>query len=132
MPPQESHRDFSTNGAMQLSGRLGKQPRAVAEEIVSVLREEDRRGRFASLSIAGPGFINIVLSEEFWREVLAVALEKGPRFGASKVGEGETVHLEFVSANPTGPPHVGHGRGAAVRDAPSPSLELTRHKVFQP
>ncbi|MBP2683460.1 MAG: arginyl-tRNA synthetase, partial [Deltaproteobacteria bacterium] len=110
IPRQESHGDFSTNAAMQLAKRLGRKPRAVAEEIVAALREEDRRGRFASLSIAGPGFINIVLSEEFWREVLTVALEKGPRFGASKIGEGKTVHLEFVSANPTGPLHVGHGR----------------------
>jgi len=109
IPRQESHGDFSTNAAMQLAKCLGRKPRAVAEEIVSALREEDRRGRFESLSIAGPGFINIVLSEEFWREVLTVALEKGPRFGASKTGEGQTVHLEFVSANPTGPLHVGHG-----------------------
>ena len=88
-------------------------------------------GRFASLSIAGPGFINIVLSEEFWREVLTVALEKGPLFGASKVGEGKTVHVEFVSANPTGPLHVGHGRGAAVGDALARILEFTGHKVVR-
>jgi arginyl-tRNA synthetase len=131
IPRQESHGDFSTNAAMQLAGRLGKKSRAVAEEIVSALREEDRRGRFASLSIAGPGFINIVLSEEFWREVLTVALEKGPRFGASKVGEGKTVHVEFVSANPTGPLHVGHGRGAAVGDALARILEFTGHKVVR-
>ncbi len=131
IPRQESHGDFSTNAAMQLAGRLGRKPRTVAEEIVSALREEDRRGRFASLSIAGPGFINIVLSEEFWREVLTVALEKGPQFGASKVGEGKTVHLEFVSANPTGPLHVGHGRGAAVGDALARILEFTGHKVVR-
>jgi len=131
IPRQESYGDFSTNAAMQLAGKLGRKPRAVAEEIVSVLREEDRRGRFASLSIAGPGFINIVLSEEFWREIIAVALEKGPRFGASTAGEGKTVHLEFVSANPTGPLHVGHGRGAAVGDALARILEFTGHKVVR-
>nr|AKQ01411.1 arginyl-tRNA synthetase [uncultured delta proteobacterium Rifle_16ft_4_minimus_184] len=77
------------------------------------------------------GFINIVLSEEFWREIIAVALEKGPRFGASTAGEGKTVHLEFVSANPTGPLHVGHGRGAAVGDALARILEFTGHKVVR-
>ena len=131
IPRQESHGDFSTNAAMQIAGRLGRKPREVAKEIVSALGEEDLRGRFASLSIAGPGFINIVLSEEFWREIIAVALEKGPRFGASAIGEGKTVHLEFVSANPTGPLHVGHGRGAAVGDALARILEFTGHKVVR-
>ncbi len=131
IPRQETHGDFSTNAAMQLAGRLGRKPREVAEELVSVLREEDRKGRFASLSVAGPGFINIVLSDEFWREVLTVALEKGPRFGASSAGDGKTVHLEFVSANPTGPLHVGHGRGAAVGDAIARILEFTGHSVVR-
>ena len=131
IPRQESHGDFSTNAAMQLAGTLGRKPRAVAEEIVSAIRDEDRRGRIASLSIAGPGFINIVLSEAFWREVMAVALEKGPRFGASTTGEGKTVHMEFVSANPTGPLHVGHGRGAAVGDALARILEFTGHKIVR-
>jgi arginyl-tRNA synthetase len=131
IPRQESHGDFSTNAAMQLAGTLGRKPRAVAEEIVSAIRDEDRRGRIASLSIAGPGFINIVLSEGFWREVMAVALEKGPRFGASTTGEGKTVHMEFVSANPTGPLHVGHGRGAAVGDALARILEFTGHKIVR-
>ncbi|GAB4231277.1 MAG: arginine--tRNA ligase [Deltaproteobacteria bacterium] len=129
IPRQESHGDFSTNAAMQLAGRLGKKPRAVAEELVAALRDEDRKGRIASLSIAGPGFINIVLSDDFWREVLAVAIAKGPRFGASTLGAGSSVHIEFVSANPTGPLHVGHGRGAAVGDALARILEFTGHKV---
>lgn len=131
IPRQESHGDFSTNAAMQIAGTLGRKPRAVAEEIVSAIRDEDRRGRIASVSIAGPGFINIVLSENFWREVMAVALEKGPRFGASTIGEGKTVHIEFVSANPTGPLHVGHGRGAAVGDALARILEFTGHKIVR-
>lgn len=131
IPRQESHGDFSTNAAMQIAGTLGRKPRAVAEEIVSAIRDEDRRRRIASVSIAGPGFINIVLSENFWREVMAVALEKGPRFGASTIGEGKTVHIEFVSANPTGPLHVGHGRGAAVGDALARILEFTGHKTVR-
>ncbi len=131
IPKQESHGDFSTNAAMQLAGKIGRKPRAVAEELVSALREEDTRGRFASLSIAGPGFINIVLSEDLWREILSVALAKGHRFGASVLGAGKTVHIEFVSANPTGPLHVGHGRGAAVGDALARILEFTGHKVIR-
>ena len=129
IPRQESHGDFSTNAAMQLAGRLGEKPRTVAEDLVARLRDEDRKGRIADLSIAGPGFINFVLSDEFWREVLAVAIEKGPRFGASGQGAGKTVHIEFVSANPTGPLHVGHGRGAAVGDALARILEFTGHEV---
>ncbi|MEW6721159.1 MAG: arginine--tRNA ligase, partial [Thermodesulfobacteriota bacterium] len=128
---QESHGDFSTNAAMQIARRLGKKPRPVAEELAAAIREEDREGRIASLEVAGPGFINIVLSEGAWAETLSMALEKGPRFGSSSVGAGETVHIEFVSANPTGPLHVGHGRGAAVGDALARILEFTGHKVVR-
>lgn len=131
IPRQESHGDFSTNAAMQIARRLGKKPRPIAEELVSAIREEDRGQLIATLEVAGPGFINIVLSENAWMEVIARALEEGDRFGASSVGAGETVHLEFVSANPTGPLHVGHGRGAAVGDALGRILEFTGHKVVR-
>jgi len=131
IPRQEGHGDFSTNAAMQVARRLGRKPREIAVEIVAALREEDREGRIASLDVAGPGFINIVLSEEAWREVVSHALSEGPRFGASNVGEGRTVHLEFVSANPTGPLHVGHGRGAAVGDALGRILAFTGHRVVR-
>jgi arginyl-tRNA synthetase len=131
IPRQESYGDFSTNAAMQIAPRLGRKPREIAAELIGALRAEDREGWFASLSVAGPGFINIRLSEEVWREVLARALALGPRFGASGVGGGQTVHLEFVSANPTGPLHVGHGRGAAVGDALARILEFTGHRVVR-
>ena len=131
IPRQESHGDFSTNAAMQIARRLGKKPRPIAEELVSAIREEDQGRLIATLEVAGPGFINIVLSENAWMEVIARALEEGDRFGASSVGAGETVHLEFVSANPTGPLHVGHGRGAAVGDALGRILEFTGHKVVR-
>lgn len=117
IPRQEEHGDFSTNAAMQLSRHLGRKPRAVAAELVEAIRLEDERGWIASLSVAGPGFINIVLSDDAWREVLATALRKGESFGSSERGKGEKILIEFVSANPTGPLHVGHGRGAAVGDA---------------
>jgi len=101
----------------------------MAAELVAAIREADDRGWFRELSVAGPGFINVVLSDEAWREVLAAALEKGARFGASDVGRGQKVLLEFVSANPTGPLHVGHGRGAAVGDALAKLLAFTGHEV---
>jgi len=129
IPRQESHGDFSTNAAMQVARRLGKKPRSVAEELKKALWEADRGERIASLEVAGPGFINIVLAEGYWRELILHALAEGPRFGSSTIGAGETVHLEFVSANPTGPLHVGHGRGAAVGDALGRILEFTGHKV---
>ncbi len=117
IPRQEEHGDFSTNAAMQLSRHVGRKPRDVAAELVEAIRLEDERGWIASLSVAGPGFINIVLSDDAWREVLATALRKGEKFGSSDQGKGEKILIEFVSANPTGPLHVGHGRGAAVGDA---------------
>jgi arginyl-tRNA synthetase len=129
IPRQEEHGDFSTNAAMQLARSLGKKPRDVAGELVEAIRQEDVDGWIASLSVAGPGFINIVLSDDAWREVVATALRKGDRFGASDQGKGEKVLLEFVSANPTGPLHVGHGRGAAVGDALARILSFEGYEV---
>ena len=131
IPRQEAHGDFSTNAAMQLARTLGRKPREVAADLVASLREEDRQGRIASLEVAGPGFVNIFLSEEVWRETLARAIADGPRYGSSRAGEGHAVHLEFVSANPTGPLHVGHGRGAAVGDALARILEFTGYRVVR-
>jgi len=131
IPRQESHGDFSTNAAMQIARRLGRKPRPTAEELVLALRQADPEGRIASLEVAGPGFINLVLAESYWRELILHALSEGDRFGGSTAGAGETVHLEFVSANPTGPLHVGHGRGAAVGDALGRILEFTGHKVVR-
>ena len=131
IPRQESHGDFSSNAAMQIARRFGKKPRQVAEELVAAIQREDAGKRIASLEIAGPGFINIVLSESVWADVLLRALSENERFGSSDFGAGETVLLEFVSANPTGPLHVGHGRGAAVGDALARILEFTGHKVVR-
>jgi len=117
IPRQEEHGDFSTNAPLQLSGPLKRKPRDIAPELLDSIRREDREGWFRDLTIAGPGFINIVLSDDAWRKVLAGALEEGDHFGAGEQKEGDWVLLEFVSANPTGPLHVGHGRGAVVGDA---------------
>ena len=129
IPRVAEHGDFSTNAAMQLAKPLGRKPREVAAELVAAIREADDRGWFRELSVAGPGFINVVLSDEAWREVLAAVLEKRERFGASDAGRGQKVLLEFVSANPTGPLHVGHGRGAAVGDALAKLLAFAGHHV---
>jgi arginyl-tRNA synthetase len=117
IPRQEEHGDFSTNAAMQVARHTGKKPRNVAAELIDEIRKTDTKGTFGSLKVAGPGFINIVLSDDMWREVVGTALRKGDRFGSSEQGSGRRIHIEFVSANPTGPLHVGHGRGAAVGDA---------------
>ena len=129
IPKQEGHGDFATNAALQLGAHLKKKPRDVAIGLLDSIRKEDEKGWFRDLSVAGPGFINIVLSDDAWREVLATALEKGERFGAASQGKGERVLLEFVSANPTGPLHVGHGRGAVVGDALARILAFTGCEV---
>ncbi len=129
IPRQEDHGDFSTNAAMQLSRHVGRKPREVASELVEAIRREDEGGWISSLTVAGPGFINIVLSDNAWREVVATALRKGERFGSSELGKGEKILIEFVSANPTGPLHVGHGRGAAVGDALARVLSFEGYNV---
>ena len=129
IPRQEEHGDFSTNAALQLAGLLERKPRELAPKLLDSIRQEDREGWFRDLSVAGPGFINIVLSEETWRKVLASALLQGERFGAVEQREGDRVLIEFVSANPTGPLHVGHGRGAVVGDALARILSFTGCRV---
>ncbi len=129
IPRQEEHGDFSTNAAMQVARELGRKPREVAAELVGAIREVDEGGAFRSLTVAGPGFINIVLTDDVWREVVATALRKGDRFGSSEQGKGRKVQVEFVSANPTGPLHVGHGRGAAVGDAMARILAFEGYDV---
>ena len=129
IPRQEEHGDYSTNAAMQLARHVGKKARDVAVELVDAIREEDEKGWITSLNIAGPGFINIVLSEHAWREVIATVLRKSERFGSSETGKGTRVLIEFVSANPTGPLHVGHGRGAAVGDALARLLSFEGYDV---
>lgn len=129
IPRQEEHGDFSTNAAMQLARDVGKKPREVAAELAEAIRNEDEAGWIASISVAGPGFINIVLSESAWREVIATALRKGEKFGSSERGAGNRILIEFVSANPTGPLHVGHGRGAAVGDSLARLLSFEGYEV---
>src|SRR5207245_6156812 len=107
--------------------KAGRKPRAVAEAIVA--RLELPPGYVSKIEVAGPGFINFVLAREERAAVLARIVAEGSRYGRSDAGRGTKVDVEFVSANPTGPLHVGHGRGSALGDAIATRLEWTGHAV---
>jgi arginyl-tRNA synthetase len=112
-PRDEKMGDFSTNVAMTMAKSERKNPKVIAESVVRHLKNED----LSQVEIAGPGFINLKMSNEFFLGRLRNAVTQGDDFGQSDAGQGTKVMIEFVSANPTGPLHVGHGRGAAVGDA---------------
>jgi len=113
-PPRDpSHGDIAINAALVLAKPLGKKPRDLAGEIVAALESD---ADIAELSIAGPGFINIRLSDAFWKRMLVAALGEAEDFGRSTTGANRKINVEYVSANPTGPMHVGHCRGAVVGD----------------
>jgi arginyl-tRNA synthetase len=126
-PRDAGHGDLSTNIAMKLAGILKQKPRAVAETVISRLNLPI--DVVSKVEIAGPGFINFWLSGGQLSAVLPQILAAGPNYGRSKSGNGRMVNVEFVSANPTGPLHVGHGRQAAIGDALSTLLEWTGWKV---
>ncbi|WP_337266829.1 arginine--tRNA ligase [Oryzifoliimicrobium ureilyticus] len=114
-PPRDSsHGDVATNAAMVLAKPLGTNPRALADVIITKLRED---ADVADVSVAGPGFINIRLGVAYWQRLLASMIAAGSNYGRSEFGKGRKVNVEYVSANPTGPMHVGHCRGAVVGDA---------------
>ncbi|WP_298191586.1 arginine--tRNA ligase [Novosphingobium sp.] len=126
-PPREaSHGDISTNAAMVLAKPAGTNPRALAALLVEELSKEPR---IASAEIAGPGFINLRLADSAWLAELALIAAKAGDYGRSSVGGGSMVNVEYVSANPTGPMHMGHCRGAVVGDALASLLEFAGHRV---
>ena len=127
-PKDEKMGDFSTTLAMSLAKSERKKPRDIAEVICRQLRSND--AMVDSVEIAGPGFINIKMSMDFFLRRLREAATLGDDFGNSDIGGNMKVHLEFVSANPTGPLHVGHGRGAAVGHALSCLLKKAGYDVF--
>ena len=108
-----AHGDMATNAAMVLAKPAGLQPRVIAETLAARLRTDPR---VSAVDVAGPGFLNLTLAPAMWQGVVRAALTEGARFGASNMGQGRRVNVEFVSANPTGPMHVGHVRGAVVGD----------------
>ena len=126
-PKLEEHGDLTTNIAMVLAKALGKKPRALAEEIVHALKLDP--ARVARVEIAGPGFINFWFAESYYTGSLRTVFEQAKSFGRSEIGKGKKTQVEFVSANPTGPLSVGHGRQAAIGDTLANLLEWTGHSV---
>ncbi|MDI9313498.1 MAG: arginine--tRNA ligase [Hydrotalea sp.] len=112
-PKEESFGDLSCNAAMVLTKFLSNPPRAIAEKIIGELQKDKV---VKSVSIAGPGFINIFLTDNYWQGLLAAIYDAGDNYGKNIDGANEKTNVEFVSANPTGPLHVGHARGAVVGD----------------
>jgi len=128
-PRDPAHGDVATNLALALAKSLKQPPRGVAERLVAAL--ELPPGLVRKVEIAGPGFINFFLAEAQLASVLESILAAGERYGRSDADNGVRVNVEFVSANPTGPLHVGHGRGAALGDAIAALLEGTGHAVVR-
>jgi arginyl-tRNA synthetase len=126
-PPRDaSHGDLATNAAMVLAKAAGTNPRALAEALKPKL--EALHG-VTSVEIAGPGFINLRLDAQVWRDELTTIVREGERYGLSDAGRNERVNVEYVSANPTGPMHMGHCRGAVVGDALARVLEAAGFRV---
>jgi len=126
-PPRDpSHGDIATNAAMVLSKQAKLAPRAFAEKLVARLKRE---ADIVAAEVAGPGFINLRIADGFWHARLAEILEARTAYGDSEMGQGRRVNVEYVSANPTGPMHVGHGRGAVVGDALAALLEKAGYQT---
>ncbi len=126
-PPRDpSHGDLATNVAMVLAKPAGKPPRVIAELVATELRTI---AGVAEVSIAGPGFINLRLDASTWQQQLAIILDAGADYGRSTMGANSHINVEYVSANPTGPMHMGHCRGAVVGDVLANILALAGHKV---
>jgi arginyl-tRNA synthetase len=136
-PPRDpSHGDLATNAAMVLAGQAKQSPMALAEKIAGAVAKQelataDYRGRGFAVDAVRPGFLNIRLEPAVWQSQLRAMLHAGTAYGDSTQGGGEKVNVEFVSANPTGPLHVGHGRGAVVGDALAALLAKAGYSVHR-
>ena len=129
VPKREGQGDYSTNMAMVMAGMEKKNPRAIAGVLVELLGEQS--GIIDKVEIAGPGFVNIFLKQKVWQDILGPVLAAGDSYGTSTCGAGKNVMVEFVSANPTGPLSIGHGRQAILGDAIARLLEATGHSVYR-
>ncbi len=126
-PPRDArHGEVSSNAALVFAGTLGMKPRDLADRLVARLEEKDE---IFEISVAGPGFVNLVLEGDVWRDRLRDILAAGISYGDSELGAGRRVNVEYVSVNPTGPMHVGHGRGAVVGDALAALLAKAGYSV---
>lgn len=127
-PPKDKRfGDLTTNVAMVLAKEVGTNPRELAARLARTLT--DRDPELASAEVAGPGFLNFAFTPEFWLRTVPEILSKQDRFGAVDIGQGRKVNVEYVSANPTGPLHIGHGRGAAVGDSLARILRFMGYRV---
>lgn len=128
-PPRDpAHGDLATNAAMVLAKPTGKNPRELAELI---RKELEAIAHVQEVTVAGPGFINLKLSPDFWYKELQTILEQKEEYGSSSLGLGEKINLEYVSANPTGPIHAGHGRISVVADVLANLLEKVGYRVLR-
>jgi len=126
-PPRDAtHGDMATNAAMVLAREAGTKPRDLADKIAEKLRADDL---VASVEVAGPGFINLTLKPQVWADELRTVLRENASYGKSAIGSGAKVNVEYVSANPTGPMHVGHCRGAVFGDALGSLLQFAGYDV---
>jgi arginyl-tRNA synthetase len=128
-PPRDAaHGDMATNAAMVLAKEARAKPRELAEKIAEKLRHDDL---IASVDIAGPGFINLTLKPQAWADALRTVVREGASYGRGAASVAEKVNVEYVSANPTGPMHVGHCRGAVFGDALASLLDFAGHDVVR-
>ncbi|MEO0865010.1 MAG: arginine--tRNA ligase, partial [Pseudomonadota bacterium] len=126
-PPRDAaHGDMATNAAMVLAKPAQQKPRDIAEKLAARLAADDR---IDSADVAGPGFLNLRLAPSVWQGVVGTVLQSGTEYGRSDLGQGKRVNVEYVSANPTGPLHVGHTRGAVFGDALASLLAFAGHDV---
>ncbi len=126
-PKSDAHGDFSTNIAMKMASVQKISPRKIAEVIIDQMDDPDRI--IKKTEIAGPGFINFFLKASSWYPVLRKIHDKGSKYGSSNIGNREKIQVEFVSSNPTGPLHIGHGRGAAVGDSIGNILSFCGYEI---
>lgn len=129
LPRHEGQGDFSSNIALVLAGIEKQNPRAIAAKIVEKLTQQHKL--FERVEIAGPGFVNFFINSDVWRRLIPVIMAEDDRYGKSEAGNGRKVMVEFVSANPTGPLSIGHGRQAILGDSIARLLEATGHDVYR-
>ncbi|MCX8041753.1 MAG: arginine--tRNA ligase [Thermodesulfobacteriaceae bacterium] len=128
-PKKEIYGDYATNIALVLKNKTNLKPFQIAEKFAQILSEE--RVLFSKVEVVSPGFINFWIREEYYKEHLREILKKGEKYGSQDLGQEQRVLVEFVSANPTGPLHIGHGRGAAYGDSIARILSFTGYRVFK-
>src|SRR6185503_11110537 len=126
-PPRDAtHGDLASNAALVLAKAAKMKPRDIADKLADKLEGD---ADIVKIEVAGPGFLNLSLRPAFWHGVIAAILKEGPDYGRADLGRGEPAIIEFVSTNPTGPIHVGHGRGAVFGDALCNLLQFTGYQV---